>query len=205
LSVTASIVGLTTSRDEKSSPALLDMVAKKTVLSVFCCVAGSKYSHRQCEEGSANGVLAFLVKNTDIVLLLIFKAPATAVLTYFGSSTSAFRRSVEYHELGFPPNSQFSTTKAAESRRLSWNIPRASYIMSLLPEASHIVHITLDTTVSSSPSNSHTDHSPTWRFLTSPRSLYSRSRLPLSTMAWRRLLRWDGYTLSHEPKLPGSS
>jgi len=35
LRVTASIVGLTTSRDEKSSPVLLDMVAKKTVLS-YC-------------------------------------------------------------------------------------------------------------------------------------------------------------------------
>jgi hypothetical protein len=32
LRVTASIVGLTTSRDEKSSPVILDMVAEKTVL-----------------------------------------------------------------------------------------------------------------------------------------------------------------------------
>ena len=44
LRVTASIVGLTTSRDEKPSPVLLDMVVKKTFLLVFCCVAGSRFS-----------------------------------------------------------------------------------------------------------------------------------------------------------------
>lgn len=32
LRVTASIVGLTTSRDEKSSPVILDIVARETVL-----------------------------------------------------------------------------------------------------------------------------------------------------------------------------
>lgn len=161
--------------------------------------------HGQYEEGSANGVLACLESNNDVRHLIVLSTLATAVLTYLGSITPAFCWSVEYHKLGFPPDLQFSAFKAAECRRLSWNILRASYIMRLLPEASHIVHITIDRTVSSSTPNSHIDHSPKWRFLTSPRSLFSRSRPPPSTMAWQRLLRWDGYALSSEPELLESS
>ena len=38
------------------------------------------------------------------------------MFTYLGSTTLASCQSVEYHQLGFPPETQFSATKAAESR-----------------------------------------------------------------------------------------
>lgn len=101
LRVTASIVGLTTSRDEKSSPALLDMVARKCM---FCSYAtGSRVVQRQCEEESAKGLSVCFEENTDVTLLLVPKTPATAVLAYLGSTKTAFRHLVEYHQLGIPP------------------------------------------------------------------------------------------------------
>jgi hypothetical protein len=91
-----------------------------------------------------SGVLPCSEKKSEAIILLVLEIPATATLTYLNSSISAFRWSAEYCEFGFPPSSQFSTAKAAESRRLSENIPRASYIMRLLPEASHIYHIVFE-------------------------------------------------------------
>ena len=64
-------------------------------------------------------MLACFEKNTDVTLLLIPKFLATAVLVYLGSIKSSLCQSVEYNQLGTPPETQFSASKAAESRLTS--------------------------------------------------------------------------------------
>ena len=91
---------------------------KEDCPSVFCCVAGSGFVHRHCEEMSANEVVACWEKDTDTIGILVLQTPST-VLTYSAGYKTVFCQPVEYCRSGFPLILQFSTAKAAESRRLS--------------------------------------------------------------------------------------
>jgi hypothetical protein len=121
----------------------------------------------------------------------------------YGTMYSYVRLAAERHTMAFrqlmEAQAEFSAEQDVfhlQSRRTPPPLMRATtsdYIKKYLSEASHIAHLVVITVAALPTYTLHAQHSLRWPFLTSPRSLCWHSKPPPLTMAWQRLLRWDGY------------